>query len=451
MSESNKITINGAGLVGSLLSILLAKRGFQVNVYDMRPDPRTQSFAGGRSINLALSNRGWKALDKAGIAEEIKKQAIPMKGRMMHSIDGEITFQPYGKSGQEIFSVSRNGLNQALIEHSSQYSNVNFLFNRKCIDVNLEEKTIQFEDYFTKEKIQTDYDNLIGCDGAFSAVRGAMLKKNRFNYSQEFLEYGYKELLIKPTATDDFALEPHALHIWPRKQFMLIALPNADRSFTVTLFLAYEGEHSFEKLQTQTEILHFFETFFPDTLSLIPDLVNQFMENPTGSLVTIKCQPWCNGNSLLIGDAAHAIVPFYGQGMNAGFEDCSILDDLLENNSQSLSTVFEKFYLSRKIDADAIANLALKNFIEMRDLVADPEFLLRKKIEARLHSEFPEKWIPLYSMVTFSHIPYAEALANGQKQKQIMDEVMKIKNIESKWETLDFNKIEILNQYLNIN
>ncbi|MBT31475.1 MAG: kynurenine 3-monooxygenase [Thalassobius sp.] len=450
MTETKKITINGAGLVGSLLSVLLAKKGYNVDVYDMRPDPREKPFAGGRSINLALSNRGWKALEKAGIADKIKEQAIPMKGRMMHSVDNNLTFQPYGQTGQEIFSVSRSGLNETLITASAQLLHVNFFFNQKCTEVNLDTHSLSFKEYTSGELTEKQYDYLIGTDGAFSAVRNAMQKANRFNYAQEFVKHGYKELHIKPTASNDFALEPNALHIWPRKQFMLIALPNADKSFTATLFLAFEGEHSFENLKTENQIEDFFKNFFPDTLDLLPDLTQQFLENPTGSLVTIKCEPWNNGNTLIMGDAAHAIVPFYGQGMNAGFEDCSILDDLLENENHSLETVFDIFQKSRKKDADAIANLALQNFIEMRDLVADPEFLLRKKIEAKLHKEFPEKWIPLYTMVTFSHTPYAEALAIGNKQKAIMDEVMKIKDLESNWQSIDFSKIEILADYLKI-
>ncbi|MEM1135349.1 MAG: NAD(P)/FAD-dependent oxidoreductase [Bacteroidota bacterium] len=447
MTEKKTITINGAGLVGSLLAILLAKKGYEVVIYDMRPDPRETKALGGRSINLALSNRGWLALEKAGIAQEIKQKAIPMKGRMMHNTDGKLTFQPYGKSGQAIFSVSRSGLNQTLIEQSSKLETVRYQFDKKCTSVDLDASTLYFTDTNTQKTLSTTYNYLIGSDGAFSPTRAAMQRKTRFNYSQEFLTHGYKELHIPATPEGDFALEPNALHIWPRKQFMLIALPNADKSFTATLFLAFEGRTAFENLQTTANISAFFEQHFPDTLPIIPALVEQFQENPTSSLVTIKCQPWLYHNTLLIGDASHAIVPFYGQGMNSGFEDCYLLDDMLENAKQPILSVFDEFQKQRKKDADAIAELALQNFIEMRDLVADKDFLLRKKIEARLHELYPSNWMPLYSMVTFSHIPYSEALKVGQKQQTIMNDVMQLEGIENNWETIDFSNIKALKQY----
>ncbi len=447
MEKKEAITINGAGLVGSLLSVLLARRGFDVEVYDMRPDPTENQVWGGRSINLALSNRGWQALKKASVTEEVEKTAIPMKGRMMHSTSGELTFQPYGKSGQAIYSVSREGLNRLLVGKAKTMKNTHFYFSHKCSRVELDKQRLTFKDLLTEEKKKVHYDYLIGTDGAYSKVRLAMQRKNRFNYSQQFLEHGYKELRIPPNANGDFAMEPHALHIWPRKQFMLIALPNPDKSFTATLFLAYEGAQSFKKLQTDEQVSTFFKEEFPDTLELIPDLLEQFHRNPTPSLVTIRCSPWNYENALLMGDSSHAIVPFYGQGMNAGFEDCFLFDQLLEQSDIPLCELFDAFQANRKKDADAIADLALQNFIEMRDLVADPEFLLRKKIEARLNQLFPEKWLPLYSMVTFSHIPYSKALAIGKKQEAVMDRLMKMDEVRNNWQVMDFTGMSALDEY----
>jgi kynurenine 3-monooxygenase len=449
MQNKETITINGGGLVGSLLAVLLAKRKYKIDVFEYRPDPTENPARGGRSINLALSSRGWQALKAAGTADIIAKSAIPMKGRMMHSTDGKTTFQPYGKEGQEIYSVSREGLNQALIAHSKTLGNTTFYFDQKCKEVDLDAQTLVFENRNTGEEVTHHYQYLIGSDGAFSQVRGAMQRKSRFDYAQEYLAHGYKELRIPPTKEGDFALDSNALHIWPRKQFMLIALPNPDKSFTATLFLAYEGETAFEKLATDQAVFDFFDEYFPDTPALIPDLQQQFKVNPTSSLVTIKCGPWNYGNTMLIGDACHAIVPFYGQGMNAGFEDCYLFDQLLQEVNMPLEAIFQQFQANRKKDADAIADLALHNFIEMRDLVADPEFLLRKKIEARLHQLYPDKWLPLYTMVTFSHIPYAVALATGKKQKAIMDQLMQNPEIRAHWEQMDFKGIELLDAYFS--
>jgi kynurenine 3-monooxygenase len=433
---SKKIAIAGAGLVGSLLSIYLIRRGYKVTVYERRPDMRKQTIDTGRSINLALSNRGIRALEKIGLAEELKKTAIPMHGRMMHDREGKLSFLPYGEQGQYINSVSRGGLNKVLMT-TAEHQGVEFLFDQRIENVDLVNTTLIIND----QRI-TNNDLIIGADGAFSAVRHSMQFTDRFDFSQDYIDHGYKELHIPAGSNGAFQLEKNALHIWPRESFMMIALPNPDGSFTCTLFFPFEGFPSFSSLKTDSDIKQFLINTFPDAVALIPDVLHDFHSNPTSSLVTMKCFPWVKGKTFLIGDAAHAIVPFYGQGMNAGFEDCYVLNQLLDHHKDDWDKVLPEFQATRKSNTDAIAQLALDNFIEMRDLVADADFLLRKKIEAKLHALYPNQWIPLYSMVTFHEdIPYARAYVTGQKQKRIMDEVMQTPSIEKKWENLDFKKI----------
>lgn len=433
---SKKIAIVGAGLVGSLLSIYLNKRGYKVTVFERRSDMRKQTIDAGRSINLALSNRGIRALEEVGLAEELRKTAIPMHGRMMHDRSGKLSFLPYGETGQYINSVSRGGLNKVLMTAAEKLG-VEFLFDQRIENVNLNENSITVHG-----REQLHFDIIIGADGAFSAVRHSMQFTDRFDLSQDYIDHGYKELHIPAGSNGAFQLEKNALHIWPRESFMMIALPNPDGSFTCTLFFPFEGSPSFNSLKTDQDIKTFLSTTFPDAVALMPDALHDFNSNPTSSLVTMKCFPWVRNKTFLIGDAAHAVVPFYGQGMNAGFEDCYVLNQLLDQHHDNWNEVLPLFQTSRKPNTDAIAQLALDNFIEMRDLVADPEFLLRKKIEARIHTLYPDQWTPLYSMVTFNeNIPYSEAFAVGQKQKKIMDEVMKTPGIESGWEKLDFKKI----------
>ena len=469
MSVKNQsIAIVGAGLVGSLLTIYLAKRGYKISVFERRADMRKQAMDGGRSINLALSNRGIRALDEIGLANVIKQTAVPMHGRMMHDLQGKLTFQPYGKQGQFINSVSRGDLNKALMTEAEKLG-VEFHFEQRITSVDIE--MTQLEVQGSRFKIQNSspkssipacpagrqyptsniqhlpFDLIIGSDGAFSAVRAALQFTDRFDYSQDYIDHGYKELHIPAGAEGSFQLEKNALHIWPRESFMMIALPNQDGSFTCTLFFPFEGAPSFSKLKTDRDVVEFLKTTFPDACKLMPDALKDFKTNPTSSLVTVKCFPWVRNKTLLIGDAAHAIVPFFGQGMNAGFEDCRILNQLLDQHQDNWNNVLPEFQQLRKPDADAIAKLALDNFIEMRDLVADANFLLRKKIEAKLHELFPDTWVPLYSMVTFQdHIRYSDAYATGQKQRKIMDEVMKIPDVEREWSSLDFE--EIVNKLL---
>jgi len=433
------IAIIGAGLVGSLLAIYMRKRGYEISVFERRHDVRQQVTEEGRSINLALSNRGIKALEEVGLASEVKKITIPMHGRMMHALDGTLTFQPYGKQGQFINSISRSSLNSLLIE-TAETEGAKFYFKRRITNVDLLNTAVTVEQNGSSSVLK--YDAIVGGDGAFSTVRHAMQFTDRFDFSQDFIDHGYKELQIPAGNAGTFKLEKNALHIWPRESFMLIALPNLDGSFTCTLFFPFEGEVSFNSLKSGEAIHSFFEENFPDAMTLMPELINDFKTNATSSLVTMKCNPWVRNNTILIGDAAHAIVPFYGQGMNSGFEDCLILNQLLNQYHDNWEVAILDFQRQRKTDTDAIAQLALDNFIEMRDLVADAEFLLRKKIEAKLHELYPEQWIPLYSMVTFhDDIRYSEALRIGTKQKKIMDEIMQKPNIESTWVHLDFEQL----------
>ncbi|MEP5365726.1 MAG: NAD(P)/FAD-dependent oxidoreductase [Reichenbachiella sp.] len=419
---SKRITIVGAGLVGSLLAALFGKRGYTVEVFERRPDIRNANISAGKSINMACSTRGWKALDLVGAGDKVREAAIAMNGRMMHGTDESLTFQPYGKEGEAIYSISRAGLNQILIDHADQYQNVNFNFEHKCIEIDLDTPLAAFE--LPDGDISTNGSDIIfGTDGAFSAVRSVMQKLKHFNFSQEYISHDYKELSIE-AKEGDFQMDKHSLHIWPRGSHMLIALPNPDGSFTCTLFLPFEGENSFEKLKSEEEIKGFFEDKFPDALKLIPNLIDLFNENPTSPLVIIKCFPWTyEGKVALIGDASHAIVPFYGQGMNAGFEDVSILNEMMDKHGDNWIELFKEFETSRKPDADAIADLALKNFIEMRDLVGQEWFLKRKKIERALYEDFPEQFIPQYSMVSFTNTPYSEAVRKGNQQDLILDEL----------------------------
>jgi kynurenine 3-monooxygenase len=448
-----EITIIGAGLVGSLLSIYLSKKGYKVKVFERRGDMRKEKMSAGRSINLALSDRGLLALERVGLADEIKKISIPMHGRYIHNPDGSTAFQPYGKQGQYINSVSRATLNMKLMDLAEQHD-AEIHFNHKCELVNWKSNSIIFERPNLKHQT-SNFELLFGSDGAFSAARlQHQLQHDKFNYQQYYIDCGYKELTISPTASGEFAMEVNALHIWPRKDYMLIALPNLDKTFTCTLFFPFEArpddpvgqaEVSFEKLKTEADVKNFFEKTFPDAVPLMPDYINDFFINPASSLVTVKCYPWIREDKFaLIGDAAHAIVPFFGQGMNCGFEDCRILDELIEKHQHNWKIILGEYQTLRKPDADAIADLAINNFSEMRDKVADPKFLLQKKIEARLYEEYPDKWIPAYSQVTFSpQIRYSEALHRGQKQEAIMQEIMNIPGLESKWDSEELHKLII--------
>jgi kynurenine 3-monooxygenase len=444
--EANKkdAIIAGSGLVGSLLSIFLAKRGYNVKVYERRPDLRTSNSYQGKSINLALSDRGWRALKKIGIDSDIKKIAIPMYARMIHDVNGKLITQAYGKGDQAIYSVSRLGINVALLELADKLPNVKLFFDERCESVDFEKKEATFVNTVTDSKTKDKSSIIFSADGAFSAGRlSKQLSSDRFEYQQYYINCAYKELAIPAGENGSFLMEKNALHIWPRGSFMMIALPNPDGSFTCTLFFPANGQNSFDELDTPEKTKAFFEKYFADALPLMPDYLEQFQRNPVSSLVTVKCFPWVYKDSFsLIGDAAHAIVPFFGQGMNCGFEDCVVLDELIEKHTENWAEILPEFQKLRKPDADAIADLAINNFYEMSDKTADPKFLLQKKIEAKFSDKYPDKWIPAYSMVTFSpHIRYSEALANGKRQQVIMDEIMNTKNIENIWDSEEVEKM----------
>lgn len=421
--KNRTITILGAGLVGSVLSVLLRKRGYDVTVYERRPDMRKETISAGRSINLAMSNRGWKALELAGLRDSIESIAIPMKGRQLHQADGSSAFQAYGKNDEAIYSVSRGELNKRLMDLAEECG-VNIIFNKRCSHVDVANNIITLTDQNDNiENISCDL--LFAADGAFSSLRTAYSLMDRVDFSQMYIEHGYKELSIPPGENGSWLIEKNALHIWPRKNYMLIALPNIDGSFTCTLFFPFEGKPSFDSLKTDEDVLAFFQKEFPDAVTLMPTLLEDYRENPSSSLITVRISPWHYKNkSCLIGDAAHGIVPFYGQGMNAGFEDCSVLMELLDQHNEDWDSILPAYDKARKPNGDAVADLALLNFIEMRDKVADPHFLERKKIEKDLGLRFAGRFNSVYEMVSFSHTPYSYALKCMEAQDVLLKNIM---------------------------
>ncbi len=438
-----KVVVIGAGLAGSLLAIYLAKRGFEVEVYEARPDMRKVKIPAGRSINLALSDRGIVALREVGLDNYMLSEAIPMYGRMVHTSDGKTKFLAYsGRQGEYINSVSRAGLNCALMNEAEKYPNVKIFFNQRCSHFDCETGEATIEDTQTGKTTKIKEDTLIAADGAGSAVRNSMLHGciPRFNFSQSWLEHGYKELHIPPAPDGGFLMEKNALHIWARHSFMMIALPNPDGSFTCTLFLAHEGEeNSFEQLKDERSLLEFFNRHFADAVPLMPTLVEDFFNNPTGNLGTIRCFPWnVNGKALLLGDAAHAIVPFYGQGMNCAFEDCRILNQLIGEYGTDWEKIFKIFCKMRKPNTDAIADMAEENFYEMRDAVADPVFQRKRELETKLEQLFPD-YFSKYSMVTFREdLPYVVAKERGNAQDRLLMQLCaQVKDISE----LDLNEV----------
>lgn len=418
-SQSSKpdVTIVGAGLAGTLLACYLARAGRRVDVYEKRPDPRRREQEHGRSINLALSLRGIHALCEIGLAEEVLKSSILMRGRMIHSPVGEQTFQPYGKDdSQALHSVSRASLNLQLVEAAARYPSVRLFFEHRCTGLDLQAGTLELVDSAAGATVHVPADCIIGADGAYSAVRGQLQKQERFNYRQDYLSHGYKEITIPAGLGGAFRLEKHALHIWPRGSFMMIALPNQDGSFTGTLFWPFEGPNSFAALQSEDAVLTFFRQQFADAVPLIPALAHDFLHNPTGSLVTIRCQPWhWDGRVVLLGDACHAVVPFLGQGMNAAFEDCTVLVECLARHADRYAA-FVAYEAARKEHADTLADLCIDNFLEMRDRVGSRLFVWRKKFGILLHRLFPRWYVPLYVMIEFTRIPYADALRRARRQ-----------------------------------
>ncbi len=429
-----RIVIVGGGLAGGLLACMLGRKGYRVTLYERRPDPRQAGFIGGRSINLALSCRGITALERVGLAGEVLRDAIPMPGRMMHDPAGRLTFQPYSKDASDaINSVSRGQLNITLL-NAAEASGAEIIFGQRCVDADLDAPAAELRDESTGATRRVECDVLVGSDGAFSAVRSKMQRTDRFDYSQTYLGHGYKELRIPPASEcgidparfNGFAMDPSALHIWPRGGFMMIALPNADRSFTCTLFWPFDGEASFAAVSKRADVLPFFHEHFADAVPLMPTLVEDYLAHAPSSLATIRCAPWnVAGRVVLIGDASHAIVPFYGQGINAGFEDCRVFDALLDQHAGGFDALLPAFSASRKPHADAIADLAIENFEVMRDKVADAAFLARKRVEQVMHSIDAERYTPLYNLISFSNTPYAEARERGNRVIELAEKLVR--------------------------
>src|SRR6266853_1260956 len=420
-----KLILIGSGLAGGLLTAYLGRRGYDVDLYERRADPREGNMVGGRSINLALSTRGIHALEQIGIADEVLRDAIPMRGRMIHpaAAGSAPIFVPYDVDpNKHINSIGRAALNTTVIEAAQRYPNVHVKFNHKCTEVDIDSPTAQLLNTSTSQPLSASADRIIGVDGAFSAVRQSMqLKIGNFEYDESYLAHGYKELTIPPGPNGGWRMEKEALHIWPRKSFMMIALPNPDGSFTCTLFWEFEGPRSFATTKTDDEVRRFFNEEFPDAVPLMPTLLEDFRQNPTGSLVTIRCAPWFYKDKVaLVGDAAHAVVPFYGQGMNAAFEDCVVLDECLAEFPPDRQRAFAEYFVKRKENADALADLAIENFIEMRDKTASGAFRAKKKLDHLLEGLLPGIYLPLYTIVTFTRIPYSAGARRARLQNRIV-------------------------------
>jgi kynurenine 3-monooxygenase len=414
------VAIVGAGLAGALLACYLGRARQPVRLYEKRADPRLGLPEHGRSINLALSVRGIHALREVGLADEVLQSSIVMRGRMIHARDGALTFQPYGKDDAEVLhSVSRAGLNRLLVEAAARHESVRLYFNHRCTGLDACGGAVELFDE-KQAPVAVEAAAIVGADGAYSAVRSWMQKREGFNYQQEYLSHGYKELTIPAGPAGAFPIEKHALHIWPRGSFMMIALPNLDGSFTCTLFWPFEGPNSFAALKTAADVLAFFRDQFPDAIPLLPALADEFLTNPTGALVTIRCQPWHVGRAALIGDACHAVVPFLGQGMNAAFEDCTVLHWCLLESSWDWERAGARYEALRKHHTDVLADLCVTNFVEMRDRVASPLFILGKRLAVLLHALFPRWYLPLYTMVEFTRIPYADAARRARTQNFVV-------------------------------
>ena len=449
MEKKEKILIVGAGLCGSLLALRMAQRGYQVLVYESRSDLRKSDISAGRSINLSLSDRGLKALRMVGVEKKARELCIPMRGRLMHDANSNIFESNYsGREGEHINSISRGNLNSLLLSEAESHPNVKIIFDTKCLEINIKTKIATFESKFSKQQFQVEADVIFGTDGAGSSLRKSYENQfPEFSVTQNFLTHGYKELEIPADINGHHIISKDHLHIWPRGDYMLIALPNRDGSFTVTLFLSYsEGEYNFDNLVSEKKIIEFFKKDFPDTLALIPDILKEFENNPTGKLGTVKCYPWAyKGNTLLLGDSAHAIVPFYGQGMNASFEDVYVLDSVLNQFEGNWSIVFSEFQKQRKIDTDAIADLAIDNYFEMRDHVANPLFKEKRIVEMNLEKFFQKQYFSKYSLVTFNeHIGYHEAMTRGRAQDKVLLKMMENSSFSSISESFEERMHQIL-------
>jgi kynurenine 3-monooxygenase len=436
MHARQNIIIVGAGLVGSLLAIYLAKKGYTVAVFDKNADPQeTYSLSSKSSINLTLCDRGFDALAEVGIDNIIRDMTLPIYGRLIHNVQGETTFQHYGTNNQALYSILRDDLNNALLCFARQNFDIDFHFNEKCVGVDLAHTTLTFGNRLSGAVSQHHARVIFGADGAFSTIRMQLQKTDRFNYSQQYMTYGYRELTIPAKQGSGWLTEKRAIHFWPRGHYMLMGFANRDGSFTLSLHMPFKGAISFEAIQTERDLLDLFEQSFPDVLPRIPTLLEHYFSRPTNSMITVRCSPWSFQDKVaLIGDSAHAIVPYYGQGANAGFEDCTILNRCLDQYGDDWGMIFSEYERLRKQNTDMIADLALHNFVELSDQVADPRFLLRKTIERRVSIRYPEKYSSLYSMIAFSSIPYIEALHIDQQRRVFIDQIMCIEDIEARSE-----------------
>ena len=431
-AKQEKIMVIGAGLVGSLLSIYLARRGYHVEVYDKNQDILESDCTTGKSsINLTLCDRGFRVLDDVGVGDLIRRVTIPVYGRLIHDTNGNVTFQRYGNSDQALYSIFRHDLNKILLQFTKQNYDVDFHFNERCMGIDLSTNTATFKNQKSGDVSYREASRIFGADGAFSAVRLQLQKTDRFDFSQQYMEYGYREITI-PAGNDGWIAEKNAIHFWPRGDYMLMGFANANNSFTLSLHMPIEGQISFESIRTREDLLSFFERSFPDAVLQISAFTDDYFAHSTNSMITIRCCPWNFQDKVaLIGDAAHAMVPYYGQGANAGFEDCAVLDACMEMYGENWSMVFSAYERLRRPNTDAIADLGLHNFIELRELVGNPKFLLRKEIERKIHRRYPDRYATLYSMIAFSSIPYVEAIRIYQDQHVFLDQIMDIEGIES--------------------
>ena len=436
-------TIIGAGLVGSLWAVYLSKAGYKVSIFESRDDLRKADISAGKSINLALSVRGWKAFKNVGVEKEIEKIAIPMYGRTMHDKEGNLTYQPYGQEGQAIYSVSRAGINCKMMDIAEKYGGAEIFYNERCYDADLENGIVYLENTKSGKKSTFKSDVVFATDGAFSSVRyNAMQKLPRFDFSQKYIEDGYREILLPANEDGSYKMDINTLHIWPRGRFMLIALANEDGTFTCTLFMPFDNhEYAFDKLKNKGDVDNFFKNIFPDFHQMMPNVADAWEDHPLSALAITRCYPWHAGKFALMGDAAHATVPFYGQGMNAGFEDCTTMWELMQKHDEDWNQVFEEYSKVRKPNGDALQDLSLHNYHVMRDYVADPAFLLQKDFERRIEQLYPDKYLALYSQVSFSHIPYSEAWTKGIAQDKFIKKIMEEHDIKK---LMDEGKIDDL-------
>ena len=439
-----RIIVAGAGLVGSLLAVYLSKKGYRVDVYDRNPDPRDASSdaRAGKAFNLTLCDRGFKALDEVGVGNLIRSISVPAYGRFVHNEQSELAYQPYGNNAEALYSILRSDMSRAMVEFAAEQPNVEFYFDEKCVGLGLSPLEVEFKHMRTGAQRREKAYLLFGADGAFSGVRTHLQRFHRVSYAQEFLDQGYKELNVPATATAEWVSEKNVLHMWPRGRYMLLGFPNPDGSFTCSLHMPFEGSVSFASLQTESDVFDFFNEKFPDVVDHIPNLVEEFNRCAPNPMVTVKCSPWTlQGKVALIGDAAHVLYPYYGQGANAGFEDCSVLMECLEKYGDDWKTVFSEYEQLRKPNMDAISEMVVEHYVEIRDLLGDPKFLLRKALERKMNQLFPDRYLPLYSMIAFTTMPYVEALRIEREQRSLIDYLMNTPDIDQNWDSKEVENI----------